>query len=326
MTNNHQETEFINQNNLEQTRERSFEFLRNLQSFIREGLKGGKKPNIPVDIEYRIINTVNSVIDDPQNNVLVSVLPEYREEAKNSITRILEVMAKELKRANSLSDSFFNDSNILALMTEILFINLEQIRFSISKGESLSHSFLEQLARIATYHDSEFIDNFLNKDNLIAQVLGISPDEARENFSKSLRLRFAINNISNPLEALRRVKHHLDYTLTDENIAKELGITQSEAQEYFPRGVRLHFAVHNISDPLEALRKVKHHLDYTLTDENIARALGITPSEAQEYFSRGVRLYFAVHHISDPLDGLNKWLDGKIVAPFKRPPNLFKKE
>ena len=46
--------------------------------------------------------------------------------------------------------------------------------------------------------------------------------------------------------ALRRVKKHLDETLSDEAIAKELGITLEEVQENFGRSVKLHFAVGNI--------------------------------------------------------------------------------
>jgi DNA-directed RNA polymerase specialized sigma subunit len=46
---------------------------------------------------------------------------------------------------------------------------------------------------------------------------------------------------------LRRVKKHLDETLSDEEIMKELGITLEELQENFGRGVKLRFAVGNIS-------------------------------------------------------------------------------
>ncbi len=73
--------------------------------------------------------------------------------------------------------------------------------------------------------------------------------------------------------ALRRVKKHLDETLSDEAIAKELGITLEEVQENFGRGVKLHFAVGNISDPMGALRRVKKHLEETLSDEAIVKEL-----------------------------------------------------
>ena len=37
-----------------------------------------------------------------------------------------------------------------------------------------------------------------------------------------MKLRFAVGNISDPMDALRRVKKHLDETLSDEAIMKEL--------------------------------------------------------------------------------------------------------
>ena len=48
------------------------------------------------------------------------------------------------------------------------------------------------------------------------------------------------------MEALRRVKKHLDEILTDENIRRELGISEVEVRENFTKGVKLHFAVGNI--------------------------------------------------------------------------------
>ena len=134
--------------------------------------------------------------------------------------------------------------------------------------------------------------------------------------SRGVKLHFAVKNISDPMEALRRVKKHLDETLSDEAIMKELGITLEEVRENFGRGVKLHFAVKNISDPMEALRRVKKHLDETLSDEEIMRELGITLEEVRENFGRGVKLRFAVGNISDPLDGCRKWRQGKISAPW----------
>ena len=69
--------------------------------------------------------------------------------------------------------------------------------------------------------------------------------------------------------ALRRGKKHLDETLSDEAIVKELGITLEEVQENFGRGVKLRFAVGNISDPMKALRRVKKNLDEILSDKAI---------------------------------------------------------
>ena len=79
----------------------------------------------------------------------------------------------------------------------------------------------------------------------------------------------AVGNISDPVGAIRRVKKHLDETLSDEVIMRELGITLEEVQENFGRGVKLRFAVGNISDPMKALRRVKKNLDEILSDKAI---------------------------------------------------------
>ena len=83
----------------------------------------------------------------------------------------------------------------------------------------------------------------------------------------------AVGNISDPVGALKRVKRHLDETLRDEAIMRELGITLEEAQENFGRGVKFNCATSNISDPMGALRRVKKHLDETLSDEAIVKEL-----------------------------------------------------
>ncbi len=86
-------------------------------------------------------------------------------------------------------------------------------------------------------------------------------------------MRFSLKNISDPMGALKRMKRHLDETLSDERIMKELGITLEEAQENFGRNMKIHFAMSNISDPMGALRRVKKHLDETLSDEAIVKEL-----------------------------------------------------
>jgi DNA-directed RNA polymerase specialized sigma subunit len=164
----------------------------------------------------------------------------------------------------------------------------------------------------------EHLDTTLSDEN-IARELGMSIEEVRESFPKGIRLRFAAYKISNPLEALKRVKEHLDTTLSDENISRELGMSIEEVRESFPRSLRLYLAVGYISNPLEALKRVKEHLDTTLSDENIARELGISLEEVKNILPKARKLYFAAHHIRNPLEGIKDWWEGKIKTPFKIP-------
>jgi hypothetical protein len=230
------------------------ESLRNIQEIVREELKSGKKPVVPKNIEDIINKAIDNVINKSEENILIGVLPQYREETRIFLIQALEKLAKELKRQNLLDVSIFTDELKLSLLAEMLIINREYIAHLITNKLPLPQSIIEKANYIATYQDYEFIDNFINKDDLIAQQLNITLEEAQELFPKWLRLRFAVGNISNPLDALQRVKQHLDTTLTDENIAQQLNITLEEAQQLFSKGLRLYFTINNISNPLEALK------------------------------------------------------------------------
>ena len=115
----------------------------------------------------------------------------------------------------------------------------------------------KDLSRIAQLWDGDFIALYFSNDATIAREFGISLEEVQENFGRRVKLRFAVKNISDPMGAIRRVKKHLDETLSDEVIMRELGIMLEEVQENFGRRVKLRFAVGNISDPIDGCRKWK---------------------------------------------------------------------
>ena len=138
---------------------------------------------------------------------------------------------------------------------------------------------------------------------------------------ESIRLYMRSNKMKNEKDISRIAQlwdedFIMQYFSNDAMIARELGITLEEVQENFGRGRKLHFAVSNISDPMEGLKRVKKHLDETLSDEEIMKELGITLEEVQENFGRGVKLRFAVGNISDPIYGCRKWKQGKISIPW----------
>jgi hypothetical protein len=68
-------------------------------------------------------------------------------------------------------------------------------------------------------------------------------------------------------------------------------------------------AISYISDPIEALRKVKYNLKYILTDENIANEFNLSVEEVKNKVSMRDRRYFALFNISDPLKGLENYLN-----------------
>jgi DNA-directed RNA polymerase specialized sigma subunit len=207
-----------------------------------------------------------------------------------------------LKRVKEHLERTLSDENI----SRELGMSIEEVRESFPKGMKLHFAAynisnpLEALKRV-----KEHLDTTLSDEN-IARELGMSIEEVRESFPKRMKLHFAVHNISNPLEALKRVKEHLERTLSDENIARELGMSIEEVRESFPRWMRLRFAIYYISNPLEALKRVKEHLERTLSDENIARELGMSIEEVRESFPKGIRLHFAIYYISNPLEALKR--------------------
>jgi DNA-directed RNA polymerase specialized sigma subunit len=212
---------------------------------------------------------------------------------------IFEEFCKKYKKY-SKSELYSEDATALY---EAFVCNYESIRLYMRLNKLGNE---KDFSRIAQLWDEDFIAQYFSNNTMIARELGIAPSEVQENFGRRVKLRFAVNNISDPMGAIRRVKRHLDETLSDEAIMKELGITLEEVQENFGRGVKLHFAVNNISDPMGAIRRVKKHLDETLSDEAIMKELGITLEEAQENFGRGVKLRFSVGNIGDPMGAIRR--------------------
>ena len=259
---------------LERTRETAEDILRLIQGIARESLKPGKKPELPERLLSLIESVIDGVLNDPyQRNQLICVLPRYRQEFKAFLIKALSDLASEFKRQKILEDSIFDiktqeDEDRLRLLVEMMIINVQEIAYAISKRIPIPQNVFENAKNIARFHNYEFINNFLNNDEYIARELGMSIEEVRESF---------------------------------------------------PKGMKLHFAAYNISNPLEALRKVKEHLDTTLSDENIAKELGISLEEVKKILPKARKLYFAAHHIRNPLEGVKDWWEGKIKTPFKRP-------
>ena len=72
------------------------------------------------------------------------------------------------------------------------------------------------------------------------------------------------------------------------------------------------FAVENINDPLNALSRVKEHLETTLRDESIAERLGWSVEQVKEIFTDSLKKRFAVGNIGDPLKGIADYVDGVV--------------
>ena len=142
---------------------------------------------------------------------------------------------------------------------------------------------------------------------------GLDDAEIREwlnTFTPGIRRRFAVGNITDPMEALDRVKANLE-SLNDQAIAERLDWSEEEAREIITPSTRRYFAVKNITNPMEALDRVKANLE-SLNDQAIAEQLGWREEEAREIITPSTRRYFAVNNTTDPFSGLIDYIDGRI--------------
>ena len=98
---------------------------------------------------------------------------------------------------------------------------------------------------------------------------GLNEAEVKEwldTFIPGMRRRFAVNNITDPMAALDRVKENLDM-MTDAAIAERLGWSEDDVRDIITPSIRRHFAVHNITDPMAGLidyidRKIQYSGTY----------------------------------------------------------------
>ena len=172
---------------------------------------------------------------------------------------------------------------------------------------------LKAVRRVATHMSDTLSDeNILN--TLKEADIDLGDLTIRDVFPKHIKLQLAVSNISNPLKAVCRVATHMSDTLSDENIAKELqnasvDLGDLTVCDVFPKKVKLTFAVHNISNPIDAVRRVATHMSETLSDKNIAKELqnaGVDLGDLtiRDVFPKHIKLQFAVNNISDPLDAV----------------------
>jgi hypothetical protein len=152
------------------------------------------------------------------------------------------------------------------------------------------------------------LENILTNEN-IAIEFDWDIEEVKDMITLGMKKHLAINHISNPLEALRKVKYNLENILSDENIATELDWNIEEVRGIIVPWMKKDLAISYISDPIEALRKVKYNLKYILTDENIANEFNLSVEEVKNKVSMRDRRYFALFNISDPLKGLENYLN-----------------
>ena len=234
------------------------------------------------------------------DNSIVCLCPDSREATLEALHQTIKVHLIGFFRANEndLSGTIFDTSETgkeearKRYISELTTIFLENGIWFPGKTKSEQKA----LQKLSQYYGTEYVQAFFEgtsiKSTLQKAGIEMSDTEIEKDFPRSIRLHFAVNNISDPLKALKRVGQHLTETLTNKNIKetiKKSGIEISEVEikESFTRGRRLYFAVNNISDPLAAVGRVGQHLTETLTNKNIKETLqkaGIEMSNTGRFF------------------------------------------
>jgi len=229
--------------------------LPELQSQIRENLKDGVKPRLKKGDETLIDDTIDEIIN--QNTELIAVLT-HPHRIKERLALMVRFIAKESLRNTNSNLSILNEDK-LKILIEFLVVNLSEVEHHIRTlhnfDEKSSEGYISEVSKIAAYHDSEFVHSFLFDNSLIASKLGITEDEVKKLFPPYVRMHFLVHNLSDPIEALTRVRENLETELTNQKIMEALDISEEKATREFPNAVRLNFAMNNIRNPMKGLRK-----------------------------------------------------------------------
>jgi hypothetical protein len=230
---------------------------------------------------------------------------------------------------------FFEEKNVEMLLQE--YNEVVQVVLGWQRRVT-KNTFLKAAEIFPYWNASELQNNFANET--IAKELkkvGIEMDlkEIQEVFTKSKRLYFAVSNLKDPIDAMKRGGENLKYKLTDEKIdetLKKAGVDMEidEIQEVFTNGRRLNFAMNNIADPLDGVKRVGENFKNKLTDENIQKILKeakieMSIEKIQKVFTKGARLHFAVYNIKNSLGAVkragenlkHKLTDKNILAKLK---------
>ena len=248
---------------------------------------------------------------------------------------VLSLQSKEVMRKTTFTKAsnltpywseeikyLLSDENILKTLIEAdidvgdlnipeVFTNSVKLRFAV--GYILDP--LGAVRRVASHMTDTLSDKNI-EDTLKEADIDLGNLKLSDIFTNRVKLRFAVKNISDPLDAVRRVASHITDTLSDKNIEDtlkeaDIDLGNLKLSDIFTNRVKLHFAIGNISDPLDAVRRFASHMSETLSDYNITKELdnaGIDLGNLKlsDIFTNRVKLTFALNNISDPLGAVRR--------------------
>ncbi len=296
------------QKNIERVVEYLFFNLENMPEEIKKYVE--KKGNFSSHrvVAYHNYEEINKFLNDDVSTAkeLNMDLEEFQEIfTKNRrkdlvFERIANPIARALYVKNTLQ-TILTDENI----AKELDMDIEEVKETFTKARKVHFAFknndpIEALSRVKNH-----IEKTLTDEN-IASALSMDINKVQEIFNKGLKLHMAIRNISDPMEAFQRIKVHLETTLTDENLAKELNMDINEVRDMFSFAIKLHIVANNIDSPLKPFFKIKDNFDNVLTENNILEKLKITKEYFYKLFTPSIIKQVGIIYISNPIKRLKE--------------------
>ncbi len=142
------------------------------------------------------------------------------------------------------------------------------------------------------------------------QDSGISQEKQQEwnkIFTPSMVKNLIVHNSTDPIGTLNTIKYNLETVLTDQNIADQLDWPLEEVKSFLTTGLKIRFAMHNILDPLKAVRRFKYNLETVLTDQNIADQLDWPVDKIKTLLTSAEIKGFAIRNSLDPLKAVRRF-------------------
>ena len=212
----------------------------------------------------QIINEVRDLIhslgSEKGNEKIQKLTDSFCEYLEKSLIRILKGRRRGIKKGHIDRTNIINQDVFQQLLQQYQ----ESINLVFGWSNKLTSRIFKASSTITPYWEMKKLSELLTDGNIQKKLeekgVKMELEEVEKLFTDSVKKRFAVDNITNPMEAVERVAHHLTVTLTDGNIQKKLAekgvkMELEEINELFTDGMKKHFAVKNITDPLDGCVK-----------------------------------------------------------------------
>lgn len=108
----------------------------------------------------------------------------------------------------------------------------------------------------------------------------------------------------------------IETLLLNSKLSKKFPLSPQNLKKTFTRQVKAYLLKSYPRRVLSICERIVRHLEETLRDENISQELWIPLKKVKETFTPGVKRYFAVKNVGDPIKAIKKRLAWKVKTPY----------